>query len=220
MTSDEQKDPSRTYDDWEFVFTALAISDETLQDMIEHHREALAMVMALWEARCKTRAKHKRFTTLWNSLDNEETSNDGPTLGTKARLVWDYLRKQETADPDEIAAAIGLEKRNVQSVLASRRELFHYDETGWRLAEVEHTQTTESIETTVQRSIATVSTQGSTSDRNNMDEIRTRIHDHLSKVGVQKPATIAADVGLSLSVVKALVDHEWFQKTPDGYSVA
>lgn len=227
MSSDNatNDDEDREDRDWELVFDLLGMSDKSLQKMIEHHTEALAVVTALWEGRCKSRAKHKRFTALWESMEHYDSGDNGPTPGTKARLVWDYLQTRDVAEPAQIADAIGLAKRNVQSVLASRRELFQHTEDGWQLVVRAEECTVISTET-----IAPACSPRETSDArlkctpepepDSDEDLRTLIYEYLSRMGAKKPAVIAAELAIQNTRLEHLLDHERFQRTPGGYAIA
>ena len=69
MTHNNSQSNDRT---WECLFDLQGASDETLQEAIEYYAEALDVVTAVWEARCKRRARHKRFRALWTSLEQED----------------------------------------------------------------------------------------------------------------------------------------------------
>lgn len=225
MSSDNATNADEGHDDWEHVFELLAMSDKSLQEMIEHHTEALAVVTALWEGRCKSRAKHKRFMTLWESLEHYDSGGNGPTPGTKARLVWEYLQTRDVAEPAQIADAIGLAKRNVQSVLSSRRELFQHTEDGWQLvvkAEDTMTMSTETITPACNpRETSGARPKCIAEPETGSDEdLRTLIYEYLSRMGAKKPAVIAAELAIHKTQLEHLLDHERFQRTPDGYAIS
>lgn len=220
MSSDNATNADEVHDDWELVFQLLDMSDESLQEMIEHHTEALAVVTALWEGRCKSRAKHKRFTTLWEAMEHYDSGGNGPTPGTKARLVWDYLQTQDVAEPAQIADAVGLEKRNVQSVLSSRRELFQHTEDGWQLVVKAEERTHISTETITPACSPRETKCTPKSEPGSEEDLRTSIYEYLNRMGVKKPAVIAAEFAIQKTQLEHLLNHERFQRTPNGYAIA
>lgn len=63
----------------------------------------------------------------------------------------------------------------------------------------------------------------STAAADDDESLRSRIHDFLSKRDEPlKPGVIASEMGLGASPQKIgkLVDHEWFERTPDGVVIA
>ena len=225
MSSDNATTANEVDIGWDCMFSILGLSDKALQKMIEHHAEALAVVTALWEGRCKARAKHKRFMTLWESLEHYDSGDNGPTPGTKARLVWEYLQTQNVAEPAQIADAIGLAKRNVQSVLSSRKELFQHTEDGWQLVVQAENLTVVSTET-----ITPAYSPHESSDArpectpepqpDSDEDQRTLIYEYLSRMGAKKPAVISAELSIQTTQLEHLLNHKRFQQTPDGYAIA
>lgn len=85
------KDKSASSSDWDnmFEFQEISrVSDDALLEMIEYYRETLETVKCVWEARCRTRAKHKRFVEAWKAVEEDpEPTTDIPAINMKAQMV-------------------------------------------------------------------------------------------------------------------------------------
>lgn len=146
-----------------------------------------------------------------------ETIEDFEPKGTRkpltplARMIMKFLEEEpkKRAKLTDIAGALGRSEASIKQSVAHSRWRIKRDGPWAYLPSANN-------EGDIEASPEDTELEEESKD----DEQRDKMFDYLSANGPTKPRLLAIALGIEVETINELADHEWFQKTPQGYKVA